>query len=143
MNAPYTIFCLEKDPVEQKRLAIAMAEVKYGGRIRMFGSRHELSCELRLLQVQEFPLVILLDYFLPELEGLLSFEEIRKWRKFDEVQLIFYGEGMTEELQSELRAAGAFFCFQRPSSIEDYYSLANKLRGIVLNLTLRQNLKGS
>ena len=74
------------------------------------------------------PAYIFIDFNMPKTNGLECLSEIKKFCKLEQSRIILYSNYISEEMNEQAIALGAYYCIKKPNMI---YLLAKNLKEIL------------
>src|SRR5258706_2255272 len=74
------------------------------------------------------PAYIFIDFNMPKTNGLECLSEIKKFSKLEQSRIILYSNYISEEMNEQAIALGAYYCIKKPSMI---HVLAKNLKEIL------------
>ena len=74
------------------------------------------------------PAYIFIDFNMPKTNGLECLSEIKKFSKLEQSRIILYSNYISEEMNEQAIALGAYNCIKKPNMI---YMLAKNLKEIL------------
>jgi two-component system chemotaxis response regulator CheY len=77
--------------------------------------------------LHEVPDYIFIDFNMPRENGLQCLAELKKIRKLDQSRIILYSNHVSDDMNQQALAMGAYTCFKKPNMIN---VLAKKLKDV-------------
>lgn len=124
----YDILIVDDDADDRMILGEAFAELRCLDRVTMYNSGDYFLKELdELKNLSPLPLLIVLDYNLPGINGAELLQIIKKDTILGAVPVVMYSTGMSRTLQTECLNAGAVKCFEKGNTYDQLICFARQL----------------
>lgn len=88
---------------------------KKGISIKTFDSSTKALCYLTFMSdIRDLPSLIIMDYNMPKRNGHQVLREIKDNKSIKDIPVVMYSTSISEVLKTQLLAAGALDCFDKP-----------------------------
>jgi CheY-like chemotaxis protein len=124
----YLIAIVDDDPDDLELIEQAFLTIAGDVHVDTFGSGQEFMEYIH--STTPLPLLVLLDYNMPILNGEDILIQINQELKLSSIKVVFLSSGMTVSLREKLMDLGAYCCVSKPNSTDGYKRLANNLSQI-------------
>ena len=130
MNNPPLILLADDNPDDQSFIRDAFAYVNANVRLKILDSGVELLHHLKILDDEDLPSLIVLDYNMPRTNGAEALSWLRRGDTFKDIPIVLYSSNMSSLLACKLSLMGAHCCFQKPRDVNGGVELARTLKMI-------------
>jgi CheY-like chemotaxis protein len=131
MSRSHSILLVEDDADDRYIMHLAFSELNYAEQVKVFISGEDILRYLHNLPHSSlYPLLIVLDYNMPGMNGGEVLMRLKMDDAFRDIPVAMYSTGM-RTMESKLRGMGADYCFEKGQQITDVYTLALRLKAIV------------
>jgi CheY-like chemotaxis protein len=128
----YSIAMVDDDPDDLELIEQSFLSIAEDAHVETFSSGKDFLAFIH--SASELPLLVLLDYNMPILNGEDILIQINQEEKLSSIKVVFLSSGMTVSLREKLMDLGAYCCISKPSSTDAYKRLANSLAQIAYEL---------
>lgn len=128
MNHSHPLLIVDDDPEERYMMQMALTDIGWGESVLLFQSAEALLHHLTLLQPEQYPSLLLLDYHMPGIDGAQLLEMLKESRSFQYLPIIVYSTHLTDALQEKLLQKGALKCYSKMQSYREAVAFAQLLK---------------
>ena len=127
----HQILLAEDDMDDRYVLHQAFEQLDYLDHVKFLHSGDELLKHLRYYRDASFsPSLIVLDYNMPMMNGGEVLIHIKRDTSLKDIPVVIYSTGMKPLLKDQLKALGAFRCYEKGFNYVNFYELAKEFMQI-------------
>ena len=115
-----TFYIVEDDQTDFEHINQAIHEIQPEIKIRRFLHGAALLAHLQNSQPQEYPSLIMLDFFMPILDGLKTLQQLKANENFQQIPVVMWSGSSRPEDISQAYRLGARAFHTKPVLFEDW-----------------------
>lgn len=139
MQPLYPLLIVDDDPEERYLLQLALSDIGWHDAALYFHSAEAALRHLALLDQDNYPTVLLLDYHMPGINGMQMLELLKESQSFQHLSVIIYSTHVNAFLQEQLRQSGALLCRPKVQRYADAIDFAQWLRQLHYRLATQHH----
>ena len=123
----FPILVVDDDSDDRYLIHKAFQEINAANQLKIIDSVKQMIQFLTQLPEINYPLLILLDYHMPGMNGEEALTYLKSDKKFCSIPVALYSTEMTAALSQKLQSLGAVGCYKKAVTVAQNKSLAQSL----------------